>query len=100
MTYDVVWPLGPRSGSPCPPAKRPADLNGKVVGELWDSLFRGDEMFKVIRVELRKRYPGVQFVSHEAFGNTMGVHQNDLVAGLPATLAALKCDVVISGVGA
>ncbi len=98
--YDVLWPLAPRANGPLALARRPADLNGKVIGELWDFLFYGDEMFKVIRAALKKRYPGVTFVDYPQFGNTMGVHQNDLVENLGALLRQHHCDAVISGVGA
>ena len=35
------------------------DLRGKTVGELWDYLFKGEEIFPLVRRALGQRYPGV-----------------------------------------
>ncbi len=99
-SYDVLWPLGLRAAESIAPSQRPADLNDTVVCEVWDSLFRGNEIFTVVREELTKRYPGVRFVQYDQFGNTMGVHQNDVVANLGAEIRKHRGGAVISGIGA
>jgi hypothetical protein len=75
-------------------------LNGKVIAELWDRVFRGEEIFPVVRESLRKRYPGVRFIEYDRFGDTHGTTQKQVLAELPALLKELKVDAVISGVGA
>ena len=69
--YEVVWPLGARvvEGGSLPP--RLDGLDGKVIAELWDWMFEGDRAFPIIREELRRRFPDVQFVDYTHFGNRL-----------------------------
>ena len=96
--YDVVWPLGRIVGAPMDLARCPDDLNGKTIGELWDGVFRGDQVFPVLREQLRKKFPGIKFVEHGALGQSQG-NVKDYIAKLPALLREKGCDAVISGVG-
>jgi hypothetical protein len=98
--YDVVWPLAPSIAPPGSLAPRSDDLRGKTVGELWDYLFKGEEIFPLIREQLTARYPGIRFVEFEAFGSTHGRDEKELAATLPAILRQHGCDAVISAVGA
>jgi hypothetical protein len=96
--YEVVWPLGKIAGAPMDLATCSVDLNGKTVGELWDGVFRGDQVFPVLREQLRKRFPDIKFVEHATLGKSYG-NVKDYIAKLPALLKENGCDVVISGVG-
>ncbi|MBM3341161.1 MAG: hypothetical protein FJY56_03470 [Betaproteobacteria bacterium] len=98
--YEVVWPLGKPAYAARAPNERVADLSSKVIGETWDYLFRGEEWFPILREELSKRYPGIQFVTYDTFGNLHGLNQRELVAKVPALLKEHKVDAVISGIGA
>ncbi len=98
--YAVVWPLGRRDLKPLRVQGPIADLRGKTVGQLWDRLFRGDEIFAVIREKLQERYPDVKFVSYDVFGNIQGPDEPDVIAALPELLRRHGCDVVITGIGA
>jgi hypothetical protein len=98
--YDVVWPLAPSAAPSGTLAARSADLSGKTVGELWDYLFKGEEIFPLIRKELAARYPGIRFVEFEVFGSTHGRDEKELAATLPVQLSQHGCDAVISAVGA
>lgn len=98
--YEVVWPLGKPAFVARAPNERVADLAGKVIGETWDYLFRGEEWFPILREELAKRYPGIRFVTYDTFGNLHGPNQRALVAKLPALLKKHQVDAVISGIGA
>jgi hypothetical protein len=98
--YDVVWPLGKPAYATRAPNERVADLSNKVVAEMWDYLFRGEEIFPILREELTARYPGIQFVSYGTFGNLHGPNQRELVAQAPALLKQYKVDAVISAIGA
>lgn len=98
--YEVVWPLGKSVYETVPLADRSQDLDGKTVCELWDWIFRGDEMFPVLRKGLANRYPGIKFVDYSHFGNTYGRNQREVIAELPELLKKYRCDAVISGVGA
>ena len=44
-THDVVWPGAARQIKIAPVAGRLDTLDGKIVAQLWDYLFRGDEVF-------------------------------------------------------
>ena len=98
--YQVVWPLAPSVAAPTALAPRSPDLAGKTIGELWDYLFKGEEIFPLIRRALEARYPGVRFVEYETFGSTHGPAEAELAATLPARLRTHGCDAVISAVGA
>ena len=98
--YDVVWPLAPSVAPAGSLAARSADLNDKTVGELWDYLFKGEQMFPLIRRALAARYPRIRFVEYERFGSTHGRDEAELARTLPAELRKHGCDAVISAVGA
>ena len=95
--YRVVWPRGPHDGAGGDVAPRLATLEGKTIGQLWDDLFRGDEIFPMLEEELARRYPGVRFVRYDVFGSTHGRDEQQVLAELPAKLKALEVDAVISG---
>src|SRR3989441_13191127 len=98
--YDVVWPLAPSAAPAGSLAARSADLSGKTVGELWDYLFKGEEMFPLIRKALETRYPGIRFVEFETFGSIQGRNEKELATTLPGLMRRHGCDAVISAVGA
>lgn len=98
--YEVVWPLGRFVSPPVDPAPALADLNGKTVCELWDWVFRGDQMYDVINEELRKKFPGVKVVEWKLLGNTNANDAREYVANLPELLRQHGCDAIISAVGA
>lgn len=98
--FEVVWPLGRSVYETIPLAKRAPDLQGKTICELWDWLFKGDEMFPIIREALSKRYPTIKFVDYSVFGCTHGPKEREVTAALPDLLRKHGCDAVISAVGA
>jgi hypothetical protein len=98
--FEVVWPLGRFVGRARPAEPRLDRLEDKTIGLVWDYVFRGDEMFDILKDELSTRHPGVQFVDYPVFGNVHGSHERQVVAELPQRLAAHKVDAVIVGVGA
>lgn len=97
VIYDVVWPRGEKSLTVEHLAKRLDTLEGKTVAQLWDYLFRGDEIFPILEEELTKRYPGIKFVRYDTFGSTHGDEEHQVLAALPAQLKELGVDAVISG---
>jgi hypothetical protein len=98
-TYQVVWPRGQKLGDRAEPAKRLENLNGKTVAELWDFVFRGDEIFPVIESELSARFANIKFLGPGRFGNTHGSDERQVLAALPDKLRELGVDAVISGMG-
>lgn len=93
----VVWPRGKKVVKLRPLADRLDTLLGKTVGQLWDEIFRGDEIFPLLEEGLRQRFPGVKFVNYEVFGSTHGSEEHQVLAELPAKLKRLGVDAVISG---
>ena len=98
--YEVLWPLGKPAYETRSSNARVADLNNKVIGELWDYLFRGEEIFPLLRERLKARYPGIRFVTYDVFGNVHGPQQRELVARVPGLLKQHGVDAVISAIGA
>lgn len=97
--YDIVWPQSPRSGEQRTLAPRLDSLAGKRIAFVWEFLFRGDELFPVLERELRARYPDVEIVGYDVFGNTHGPDEAQVVAALPGALHERHVDAVISGNG-
>jgi hypothetical protein len=98
--YETVWPLGRKAYRDTASQPRVPDLSGKVVAELWDYLFRGEDIFPILREELAARYPGIRFVTYDVFGNVHGPRQRDLVGRVPELLKEHEVDCVISAIGA
>ncbi len=97
--YDVVWPRGKRIDVGGKLAKRHKSLEGKVVAELWDWIFKGDVLFDVFEQELAKKYPGIKFVSWREFGEIHGANEAEVLKALPEKLKQFNVDAVICGVG-
>lgn len=98
-TYDVVWPKSPMGVQPRRGAERLDRLEGVTIAFLWDYLFRGDELFPVLAEELRARYPAVEVVPYEVFGNTHGGDEAAVIDALPERLRHRGVDAVVSGMG-
>ena len=95
--YEAYWPRGARQQRTRALARRLDSLEGKTVAQLWDYLFKGDEVFAVLEEGLKKRFPSVKFVSWRDFGSTHGGEEKDALAALPARFKELGVDAVISG---
>ena len=97
--YEVVWPRSPRTVKIKPVAKRLDTLRGKTIAQLWDYIFRGDEIFPIVEDELNKRFPDTKFINYSIFGSTHGDKEREIVASIPAKLKEYHADAVISGMG-
>ena len=97
--FEVLWPRGERQTRRKDLAPRLATLEGKTVAQLWDFLFRGDQVFLHLEEGLKARYPGVKFISWKEFGNTHSSSEREVIAALPGRLKELGVDAVISGMG-
>ena len=98
-SYDVVWPQSPRGVQSARQAQRCQDLSTSTVAFLWDNVFRGDELFPVLRTEHEARHPGITILDHSVFGNTHGSDEHDMISALPQTLRNRNVDAVVSGMG-
>ena len=98
--YEVYWPRTARQVTRKSLAPRLSTLDGKVVAQLWDFLFRGDEVLALVEEGIKARYPNVRFVSWKEFGNTHGSDEREVIKALPARLREWGVDAVISGIAA
>ena len=96
MVYEVVYPLGRRARQRKARAALPRSLDGLTIGELSNYKFDSEFTFEAIEIALRKRYPGIKFVSHKEFGDTYGTRESDVIRTLPDKLKRFQCDAVIS----
>ena len=95
--YEAYWPRSPRQQRTRPLAARLASLEGKTVAQIWDYLFKGDEVFELLEEGLKARFPGIKFVSWREFGSTHGGEEKDALAALPQRFKELGVDAVVSG---
>lgn len=96
----VVWPLGRSTRTEIELSPRWDDPDGRRIGFVWNHLFRGDEMFKLLSAELQRTHPSMTFVPFEAFGNIHGENEREVLDGLEEQLRTHRVDAVIAGVGA
>ena len=98
--YDALWPLSRRAVKDRNTAPRIPDLNGKVIAELWDVIFRGETIYPQVREHVRAKFPGAKFVEYSEFGNFYGPKGEAIASTLADKLKAHKVDAVIVGIGA
>jgi hypothetical protein len=97
--YAVVWPRSAKAVEIKPLARRLDSIEGKTIAFLWDDLFRGDEIWPILKQELGKRFTGVNFVDHDAFGSTHGDEEHRVLSELPGKIKSMNIDAVVSGMG-
>jgi hypothetical protein len=97
MLERVLLPRGRRMVTARPLARRVDTLAGKTVAQVWDDLFRGDEIFPMLESALAQRFPGIKFVGYRTFGSTHGADERDVLKSLPARMREHGVDAVISG---
>ena len=97
--YAVVWPRARRIAKITRLAERHGSLRGKTIAQLWDYIFRGDEIFPILETELARQFPDTHFINYKVFGSTHGAGEREALANLPALLKEHGADAVISGMG-
>jgi hypothetical protein len=97
--YEALWPRSPRRVQAIPLAKRLDSLEGKTIAQMWDYVFRGDEVFALLEEGLRERYPNINWVSYKELGNTHGGEEREVVGSIARKFKELKVDAAISGMG-
>ena len=101
---NVVSPAGIPVSDTMPSVQRLGNLDGKVIGEVWNGDFKGDVTFPMIRAQLLKRHPSLKIIPFTEFPHTHvsddPVRQRERAAHLASLAKTLGCDAVITGVGA
>jgi hypothetical protein len=97
-SFDVVHPVSRR---PVVARTSNADLpglTGKKIALVWDYLFRGDDVFRLVKERFHAGRSRVEFVDHEVFGD---IHSHDeLLDQLPRRLEEMGVDGTIVATGA
>lgn len=98
----VVAPTGKTVLDEVEAPNRLGTLEGKRIAFIWDYLFKGPEMFAILREELSQRYGDLSFVDYPVFGNVHGSDpdEKENLEALPARLAEYQIDAAIVAVGA
>ena len=97
--YEALWPRSPRQTKLKSLAPRLDTLEGKTVAQVWDYVFRGDEVFALLEEGLKQRFPNIRWVSYKEFGSTHGSNEREVVGSLADRFKALGVDATISGMG-
>lgn len=99
----VISPVGGETVRKTALAPRPASLNGKTIGEVWNEDFKGDIMFPVYREMLKSRYPDVRIVPYTELPASVlkgtPAYQREVLADIAKALKQKGCDALISGNG-
>jgi hypothetical protein len=100
--FEVVWPSGRSAVSEVGLSEALDGIDGKTIGFVWDHVFRGAEMWEIIKERLSADYPGTRFVDYPVFGDIHGsvASERAAVAGIPDKLREYRVDAAIVGVGA
>ena len=101
---DVVSPVGFDVVAPGGSAPRIDNLDGKIVGEVWNGVFKGDTTFPLIRRLLLAKYPRLKIIPYTEFPHVPGsdnpTRQRELAREIAALAKEKGCDAVIVGNGA
>src|SRR5262249_30835046 len=97
--HEVVWPRGRRTVVHRDLAPRLDTLAGKTIAFLWDSVFRGDEIFPMLETELARRFPERRSLPWGPSGAPCGGAEPRTIEALPDRLRQLHVDAVVSAVG-
>lgn len=95
--YEAYWPRTPRQTKATALARRLETLNGRTIAQLWDEVYFGDEIFLILEEELKKRFPGVKWVSWKEFGYIHSGDEREVLEALPRRFKELGVDAAILG---
>lgn len=101
---EVFSPVGLERLKPASAASRLSDLDGKTICEIWNGLYKGDEVFPVVRELLARKYPNVKVIPFTEFsllyGGDTPAQQNESAKRIAVLAKEKGCDALISGNGA
>lgn len=98
--FAVVWPRARATQQEFAREHDLRTLDGKTVAFIWDYVFRGDEMFRILDREIRERARDVKFVGPDQFGDIHGPDERQVMSTLGDRLRQYAADAAIVGVGA
>jgi hypothetical protein len=100
--YRVVTPSGEPAVEKIGLSPRLDSLDGKVVGFLWNRVFRGDETLPMIGELLQERYPAMTAIQWDEFPVTSvpslhAARQSETLQALTDVLLEKKVAAVVAG---
>lgn len=95
-SFDVVHPVSRRPAVATTSNADLPGLTGKKIALVWDYVFRGDDVFRIVKERLRAGR-SVEFVDHEVFGDIHG--HDELLGQLPSRLEEMGVDATIVATG-
>jgi hypothetical protein len=98
--FEVVWPSSRRIGADVEEVRPIGGLNDKRIALLWTNKFKGAEMFEILMAEAKRRYPAVEFVGYDVFGDIHGPDEVNVIREMGDKLREHRIDGAIVGVGA
>jgi len=100
-SFEVVHPVSRRPVVAMTSTAGLSGLAGKKIALVWDYLFRGDDVFRLVKERFQAERPGVEFVDHDAFGDIGDIGgQDELLDQLPGRLREMGVDAAIVATGA
>jgi hypothetical protein len=97
-SFEVVHPVSRRPAVVRTSSADLAGLAGKKIALVWDYVFKGDDVFRLVKERFRAERSGVEFVDYEVFGDIHG--HDDLLERLPSRLEEMGVDGTIVATGA
>ena len=105
--YQVVWPSA-RVHIPdvqLAPRLKEEDLNKAVILEVNHMHYRGNEIFPILREELKRRYPGITIIPWDTLGDfrdvrNFGGYEAEKWPGLEPFIKKHRITAAVGGMGA
>jgi hypothetical protein len=98
--YAVVWPLSRQRTTDVGDVLPLESLSGKRIAFVWDYMFRGDEMWEIIKAGISAEYPTAEFVGYDKFGNIHGPTETGVPSDLLENIDREGVDAAVLAVGA
>lgn len=96
-SFDVVHPVSRRPVVARTSSAGLPVLAGKKIALVWDYVFRGDDVFRLVKERFRAERPGMEFVDYDVFGDIHG--HDELLDRLPSRLEEMGVDGTIVATG-
>ena len=102
--FEVLGPVGTETVKRKTIAPRLDNLDGKTIGEVWNGVYKGNELFPALREVLKQKYPNIKVIPYTEFPSNYGGEtlreQMESARKLAVSFKEKGCDALISGNGA
>jgi hypothetical protein len=98
--FEVMWPRARATKQALLENAGLGPLQGKTIAFVWDYMFRGDDMHRIIKADLDAGGSGPTVLGPDLFGDIHGPDERQVMATLGDRLREYAVDAAIVGVGA